>query len=149
MPPDMIMQVLRITEQQKTMAMEQVPGEPSCSRAAVRFTVIARPHSGLGLIAILSGSLYLPHSARCSSETRNPKPKRNFPQRMLLKCTMDQFVSAMRTSFEEGDSIDDTKKLLGRHIARLDNAQKICTELRPKMAEFHTRCDRRITVTFL
>lgn len=25
MPPDMIMQVLRITEQQKSMAMEQVP----------------------------------------------------------------------------------------------------------------------------
>lgn len=63
---------------------------------------------------------------------------------MLLKCTLDQFISAMRTSFEEGDSIDDTKKLLGRHIARLDNAQKICTELRPKMAEFHTRCNRRV-----
>jgi hypothetical protein len=33
MPPDMIMQVLRISEQQKTMAMEQVPGESPPARA--------------------------------------------------------------------------------------------------------------------
>ena len=66
MPPDMIMQVLRITEQQKSMAMEQVP-QRSLLRASKRFychrqaTFWPRPHGH---------TVWLPVS---------------FPQRMLLK----------------------------------------------------------------
>jgi len=60
---------------------------------------------------------------------------------MLLKCTLDQFLTAMRTSWEEGDTIEKYRTLIARHSNRLENAQKVITELRPQITAFHTRCN--------
>jgi len=65
-------------------------------------------------------------------------------QRTLLKCTEEQFLTAMKLSIEEGDSIDDYRTLLAKNIHKLQNALDICTKLRPHMTAFHTRCNGAI-----
>ena len=60
---------------------------------------------------------------------------------MLLKCTLDQFLTAMKTSWEDGDTIEKYKLLVSKHSNRLDNAQKVIAELRPQITAFHTKCN--------
>eukprot|EP00293_Proteomonas_sulcata_P000964 CAMPEP_0184329132 /NCGR_PEP_ID=MMETSP1049-20130417/143986_1 /TAXON_ID=77928 /ORGANISM="Proteomonas sulcata, Strain CCMP704" /LENGTH=151 /DNA_ID=CAMNT_0026651477 /DNA_START=440 /DNA_END=895 /DNA_ORIENTATION=- len=54
-------------------------------------------------------------------------------------CTLDQFVNAVVSSVDEGDSVDNYKTVLAEHINRMEVAEKVITELTPKMKQFHEK----------
>ena len=86
-------------------------------------------------------------------------------ERKLLKCTKEQFMTAMKTAWEDGDSIDTYRQRLvsvrrygaklrmcsshcvytwamraqGKHTARLQNGLHVITELRPQLQAFHAK----------
>jgi hypothetical protein len=51
--------------------------------------------------------------------------------------TLDQFFEAMKASVDEGDDINNYDTILKKHINRMQVAEKVIADLRPKMAEFH------------
>eukprot|EP00277_Geminigera_cryophila_P036712 CAMPEP_0173116028 /NCGR_PEP_ID=MMETSP1102-20130122/48982_1 /TAXON_ID=49646 /ORGANISM="Geminigera sp., Strain Caron Lab Isolate" /LENGTH=202 /DNA_ID=CAMNT_0014019437 /DNA_START=9 /DNA_END=617 /DNA_ORIENTATION=- len=56
-------------------------------------------------------------------------------------CSLDQFFEAMKASVDEGDDIANYKTVLEKHINRMEVAEKVITELRPKMTAFHQKVE--------
>jgi len=56
-------------------------------------------------------------------------------------CVLEQFFEAMKASVDEGDDINNYKVVLERHINRMQVADKVITELRPKMSDFHKKVE--------
>jgi hypothetical protein len=53
--------------------------------------------------------------------------------------TLAQFEEAMKASVDEGDDINNYKVILTKHINRMQTAEKVIAELRPKMTAFHEK----------
>jgi hypothetical protein len=50
---------------------------------------------------------------------------------------MCEWPSSRKASVDEGDDINNYKTVLEKHINRMQVAEKVITELRPKMSKFH------------
>jgi len=53
--------------------------------------------------------------------------------------SLDQFFEAMKASVDEGDDINNYDTILKKHINRMQVAEKVIADLRPKMTDFHTK----------
>lgn len=56
-------------------------------------------------------------------------------------CTLEQFQEAMKASVDEGDDINNYSVILKKHINRMEVAEKVIEELRPKMTAFHGKVE--------
>ena len=53
--------------------------------------------------------------------------------------SLAQFEEAMKASVDEGDDINNYQVILKKHINRMQVAEKVITELKPKMTQFHEK----------